>query len=147
MTMRTSDGSHEVVVVPPPPLPWGVRFAWFVSAGWLLGLVVVVAAWFVLVVGVVLPVLWPVGAYLLNRLPSVITLRPSSTRWELRGGVWRERAVERPWLLRAGWFLAVGWWLSAAWLVLAYLVSLTIVGIPLAFWMFDRVGFVATLAR
>jgi hypothetical protein len=143
------NGARTVVVVAPTQaqVPWGLRFAWFWLVGWWLGGLVALGGWALLVIGLVLPVTLPLGIFLLNRLPAVITLRAPARRWELRGGVLRERAYERPLWLRAVWFVLIGWWLSGLWIALAYLACLTIVGIPLAFAMFDRVATVTTLAR
>ena len=43
--------------------------------------------------------------------------------------------------------MLVGWWLSAAWMALAYLLMLTILGIPLGMMLVDRVPFVFSLHR
>lgn len=58
-----------------------------------------------------------------------------------------EAASQPPFLLRAIWFLLVGFWLSGLALLAAYLLMLTVVGLPLAFWIFDRVPFLLTLRR
>lgn len=47
--------------------------------------------------------------------------------------------------IRAVWFVLVGWWLAAFAILLAYLCLITIIGIPLAFWLFDRVPLALTL--
>ena len=54
-------------------------------------------------------------------------------------------AAHRPLWLRVLWFVLVGWWLTLFTLVLAYLCLLTIIGLPAAFWLFDRVPLVLTL--
>ena len=38
-----------------------------------------------------------------------------------------------PLLVRALWFIFIGWWLTGLVNVLAYLIALTIIGLPLAF--------------
>jgi len=47
------------------------------------------------------------------------------------------------------YFLLIGWWLSGLWLSTAWgLVGITFgLGLPLAFWMFDRTPAIVTLAR
>lgn len=48
-------------------------------------------------------------------------------------------------LVRAIWFLFVGWWLSGIVVALAYALCLTIIGLPLAFWLFNRLPVALTL--
>jgi uncharacterized membrane protein YccF (DUF307 family) len=50
-----------------------------------------------------------------------------------------------PLWLRAIWFVLVGWWLTGVAIAAAYLLLVTIIGIPVAFWLFDRVPLVLTL--
>jgi uncharacterized membrane protein YccF (DUF307 family) len=57
----------------------------------------------------------------------------------------RHEAAHRPLWLRALWFVLVGWWLTLITLTIAYLCLLTIIGLPAAFWLFDRVPLVLTL--
>jgi uncharacterized membrane protein YccF (DUF307 family) len=56
-----------------------------------------------------------------------------------------DAAFGRPLWLRAVWFLLVGWWLTAFVIAVAYLALLTIIGFPVAFWLFDRVPLTLTL--
>ena len=126
-----------------------VRAIWWLFVGSWLSAIVVAVAWLALitVVGI------PLGIYLINRLPTVLTLRPRTASWTLGADaqgrqVWVE--TKRPqvtWWWRGLWFLVVGWWLSAAWMALAWLVQWTIIGIPIALLMFNRTPFVASLYR
>jgi uncharacterized membrane protein YccF (DUF307 family) len=47
--------------------------------------------------------------------------------------------------VRALWFLFIGWWLSAIVVALAYLCCVTIIGLPVGFWLFNRLPVVLTL--
>ena len=95
----------------------------------------------------------PLGLWILNRVPTVMTLRPMrqvltvSRRLDGRDVVRVTDREQVSFLIRAIWFLLVGWWLSGIWAGLAYVAAVTIIGLPLAFWMFDRLPAVTTLFR
>lgn len=120
-----------------------LRVLWFVFVGWWLGGILSGVAWALnaTIIGL------PLGLWLINRLPTFVTLRPQEQRWQLEPGGWVSATPQRPFLLRAAWFLLVGWWLSGLWLAVAYVMLLSIVGLPAAFWMYGRVGAVTTLYR
>jgi uncharacterized membrane protein YccF (DUF307 family) len=121
-----------------------IRFLWFVFIGWWLGGLVSALAWFLVVTVIGLPL----GLWIINRLPTVITLRAQEQTWHLdERGVLRQGRAQRPFLLRAVWFLLVGWWLSGVWLATAYVALVVIIGLPIAFWMYGRVGAITTLYR
>lgn len=127
-----------------------VRVVWFLCIGLWLGMLTTAVAW-----GLIVSVIgMPLGVMLLNRLPKIMTLRPTRphTRIEMHPGgysVSHGGPTQHSLLLRGVYFLAAGWWLSAIWLMVAWaLVGLTFgLGLPLAFWMFNRTGAVTTLAR
>ena len=50
-------------------------------------------------------------------------------------------------LIRALYFVLVGWWFSAIWLAVAWALHVTIIGMLVGFWMFNRVPEVVSLAR
>jgi uncharacterized membrane protein YccF (DUF307 family) len=130
-----------------PNLP--VRFIWWLLIGWWASGIVIALAWLALVtiIGI------PLGIWLINHLPSVLTLRPRARHWEIgQDAEGRVVLTERGrpqtcWLLRGAWFLLVGWWASALWMAGAWLISLTIIGLPIALLMFNRTPFVASLYR
>jgi uncharacterized membrane protein YccF (DUF307 family) len=91
----------------------------------------------------------PLGLYMLNRLPQVVTLKPSRSDLVLTttGRVVERSVPQVPFLLRAVYFVLIGWWLSAIWLTIAWVLHVTIIGMVIGFWMFNRVPTVVTLAR
>jgi uncharacterized membrane protein YccF (DUF307 family) len=90
----------------------------------------------------------PLGLWMLNRLPQVVTLAPQRSDLVIAyGRAYYADAPQRPFLLRAVWFVLVGWWLSALWLALAWALCASVIGMVVAFWMFDRVPAIITLAR
>ena len=154
--------------VPPAPVPYApaatpafavteakagpgylVRALWFVLVGWWATGIVSAIAWLALVTIIGLPL----GIYLINRLPTVLTLRPrTSIVYTWTDGYGRTassvvRLEQVHWLARGVWFLFVGWWLSGLVMGLGYLLVLTIIGLPIGLMLFNRVPFAASLYR
>ena len=48
-------------------------------------------------------------------------------------------------LVRAIWYILVGWWLSGLAIGLGWLLAVTIIGLPLAFMIFNRIPAIMTL--
>lgn len=48
-------------------------------------------------------------------------------------------------LVRIVWYLLVGWWLTGIAMAVAWLAAVVIVGLPLAFWLVNRIPTVLTL--
>lgn len=122
-----------------------LQILWFAFIGIWLGQVWMAVAWFLMItiIGI------PVGIAMLNHIPKVIALREPTQRVMVRSGVVQHTA-EPPqlhFLLRALYFLLIGWWFTALWMELAYAICLTIIGLPVGFWMFDQVPAVLTLKR
>jgi uncharacterized membrane protein YccF (DUF307 family) len=141
--MAAQDAARPPLVVQQRGPNLLVRALWFVFIGWWLGGVVSALAWLLVLTIVGLPL----GLWLINRLPSVITLRPQEATWRIENGMLVQGQRQRPFWLRAVYFLLVGWWLSGAWMLVAYLALASIVLLPLAFWMYGRIGAVTTLYR
>lgn len=125
-----------------------VTLLWFVFVGWWLSGLWAVVAW-VLIVSIIG---MPLGLMMLNRLPLVATLRRPASRYRVEttgeGTLVSVAPVEqRPFVLRAIWFLLVGWWLSALCLTLAWGASVTLIGLPVAIWLYNRIPAITTLAR
>lgn len=120
-----------------------IRLIWFILVGWWLGGVISALAWFLnaTIIGL------PIGLWLINRLPTFITLRPQEQSWRLESGVYRQGKEQQGFLLRAAYFLLVGWWLSGVWMALAYGLLLTVILLPVSFWMYGRIGAITTLYR
>ena len=122
-----------------------VRALYFILFGlWFSGIWAVVA-WVLCVTIIGLPL----GLWMLNRLPQVVTLRPSRNDLVVMstGRVIERNVPQTPFLLRAIYFLLIGWWLSAIWIAVAWALCASIIGMVIGFWMFDRVPALITLAR
>lgn len=116
-----------------------LRAIWFFLIGWWLGLIWSIFAWLFCLTLIGLPV----GLMMLNAIPTVTTLR------HLR--MPRYRALtpapyQHPLPLRAIWFVLIGWWASFLWVLTAWGLATTIILMPIAFWMYDRVPTITTLA-
>ncbi len=125
-----------------------IRGLYSLVVGWWLSQVWILAAWFLnaAVVGL------PFGLMMLNRLPQVVTLKAvqTQTNVSVQNGVVilsQGAQTQQSFVLRALYFAVVGWWASLFWVEVAWLPSISVLGIPLAFWMFNRTPAVTTLAR
>ena len=126
-----------------------VRAVWFLFVGWWLVGVAVSIAWLALVTIIGLPLF----AFLINRVPSMLTLKGRTTTWRSSvdaNGVITMSEVhpeQRPWWQRGIYLILIGWWFSAIWMAIAWVLCLTILGIPFGVWMFNKTPLIATLLR
>ena len=126
-----------------------LQLLWFAFIGIWLGQAWMVAAWVLMITIIGLPL----GIAMLNMLPKVYALREPVQQVRIltrQDGSLIEQELDRPqvhFILRALYFLLIGWWFSALWMEAAYLLCTTIIGLPLGFWMFDRIPAVLTLKR
>jgi uncharacterized membrane protein YccF (DUF307 family) len=122
-----------------------IRALYFILFGWWFSGIWAVVAWILCLTIIGLPF----GLYMLNRLPQVVTLRPSRSDLVLTttGRVIERDVPQLPFLIRALYFLLIGWWLSAVWIAIAWALNASIIGMVIGFWMFDRVPALITLAR
>lgn len=122
-----------------------LRIVYFVVFGlWFSGIWAAIA-WVISVTIIGLPV----GLWMLNRLPQVSTLQPARQNvvFTESGKAYLNEMRQHNFLLRALYFVFIGWWFSALWLTLAWALSASIIGIPIAFWMINRTPGVMTLAN
>ncbi|ADB59169.1 hypothetical protein Htur_0268 [Haloterrigena turkmenica DSM 5511] len=115
-----------------------VRAIWFLAVGWWATPIVVNLAW-ALNVTVVLA---PIGIKLVNLVLTVLTLAEPRTFTNLDSA-----RGQHSLLTRALYFVLVGWWLNFLWANLAALFAVTIVGLPVAIWLVNRLPFVTSLYR
>ena len=113
-----------------------VRAVWFLLVGWWASGVWLSVAWLlnVTVVGI------PLGIKMINKVPLVLTLKRRGRLVEASDG-----GSQSSLPVRAVWFVFVGWWASGVWTGVAYALSVTVVGLPLAIWMYNQLPFVVSL--
>lgn len=113
-----------------------VRAIYFLLVGWWLTGLWIGVAWALntSIVGL------PFGIKMVNMTPKVLTLKESSEEVDVIGGSDQPSIV-----VRAIYFVLIGWWLSLLWMGLAYVVSLTIVGLPVGIKMFNYLPKITSL--
>ena len=126
-------------------LPFLVRAIWFLAIGWELTFVWILVAWAfnVTIIGL------PVGLWMIERIPQVLTLKARSGSYlvDNQGQARFVKARQVNFLVRALYFVLIGWWASLIWALLAYLLCATIVGLPFGYLMLTSLPFVTTLSN
>lgn len=127
-------------------VPFLLRVIWFFVLGWELTGAWILVAWALnlTIIGL------PLGIWMINRVPQVLTLKSRPGAWEidLKNGKSRfVSAQQPPWLVRALYFLLIGWWLSLLWAGIAWLLCITIIGLPIGVLMLNGLPAVTTLQR
>ncbi len=125
------------------------RAVWFLLIGWWLTGIAIGFAWLCSLTILLLPVAYVI----VNKIPVILTLRPRSVATDVRvhadgtvlittGG-----AAQPAFWKRALWFVIVGWWACLLAMLVAYALSLTIIGLPAGLLIFNRIPAVMTLQR
>ncbi|AZQ14510.1 YccF domain-containing protein [Halorubrum sp. PV6] len=115
-----------------------VRALWFLAIGWWATPIVVNTAWLLNLTVVLLPI----GIKLINLVPTVLTLAEPRSLSEPESSRGQSSLV-----VRGIYFLFVGWWLSLLWANVASALAITVVGLPVAIWMLNRLPYVTSLYR
>ena len=114
-----------------------VRIAWFFLVGWWLTLLAINVAWILNVTIILLPI----GVKIINRVPYLLTLKHRDTSIRADG------VAQTSLLVRAVYFVFVGWWASFIWANVAWALCVTVIGIPVGIWMFNKLPYVTSLYR
>ncbi|MFB6096993.1 MAG: YccF domain-containing protein [Haloferacaceae archaeon] len=114
------------------------RALWFVCIGWWATPLVVNVAWFLNATVLLLPL----GIKLVNLVPTVLSLAEPRSLDDPAGA-----RGQHSLLLRGVYFVLIGWWASLVWANVAAALAVTVIGLPVAFWMFNRLPYVTSLYR
>ena len=125
-----------------------VRGVWFLLVGWWASGICLSIAWFlnITIIGI------PFGIKMINFIPQIVTLKKSSEEQviisdEVATGSTVQGPEQRSLLVRGVYFVLVGWWASGIWMSIAWLASITIIGLPIAAWMYNMLPMVVSLYR
>ncbi|OQY30097.1 MAG: hypothetical protein B6244_01735 [Candidatus Cloacimonetes bacterium 4572_55] len=140
--------SDQTIIRTPDSPGCLIQLLWFAFVGWWLTGIWISAAWLLMltIIGI------PFGVMMINKVPTVLALRGQSIdltviyddgQATVKSGGSQEHNI----LLRAIYFVLIGWWLSGIWMQIAYFFCLSIVGLPIGFWMFDKTPALLSLKK
>lgn len=125
------------------------RAVYFIFIGWWASGVWLTIAWLLNLT----IILMPIGIKMINKTPKIVSLKEreiqTSVTTDSEGNisVTESHLDQHPILIRAGYFLFVGWWLSGIWMGIAWVVSITVIGLPAAVWMYGKLPFIVSLYK
>jgi uncharacterized membrane protein YccF (DUF307 family) len=137
---------QPIAQIQPPLLNLLIRVIWFVFIGLWLGQVWLLIAWLLSLTIIGLPM----SLWMLNRMPQVMTLYPQSSissATPTQNAGQSRYSTSTPFVVRVVYFVFIGWWLSLLWLQIAWVFSATVIGLPLAFLMFERTAMITTMGE
>lgn len=118
-----------------------VRAVWYLFIGWWATGLWLSVAWFlnVTIVGL------PLGLKMISMVPKVLSLKEPKEPEEFM--VEGKENKSPNFFVRGAYFLLVGWWASLVWMGLGYVVSLTVIGIPIAIKMYNKLPYITSLKK
>lgn len=140
----TTKGMTTNIRQPVKQVPFILRVIWFFVLGWEITGAWILVAWVLnaTIIGL------PLGLWMINRVPQVLTLKALPGSYAIDPATGKSRFVsanQPPWLLRAIYFLLIGWWFSLLWAAVAWLLCVTIIGLPLGILMLHGLPAVTTM--
>jgi len=119
------------------------RYVYFFVIGWWMGLFAAIAGSVLCasIIGL------PLGTMLLNKLPTIVFMREEGEPCPWGYTDHRHQREPMPFVIRVLWFFVLGWSLGMLLITFGYLISLTIIGIPVGIYLLNRVPLVMTLSR
>lgn len=85
---------------------------------------------------------------MIDRLAQVTTLGNHSKDFLVNSSseVTSVEMKKKTFLVRAIYFVLIGWWLSAFWFALAWVLCVSVLGLPLSGWMIERAPAITILS-
>ena len=121
-----------------------IRAVWFLLIGWWATGIWLSVAWVLLILIITIPI----GIKMINFVPMVLSLKsPTRTLVDDVEGTNLQRQPQHSLVLRALWFIFIGWWASGILMAIAYVFTISIIGIPIAIWLYGKLPFVVSLYR
>lgn len=126
-----------------------VRAAYFLLIGWWASGIWLSVAWLLNLT----IILMPVGIKMINYVPKIVSLKDRTIEMETLTDedgsvtVSQRSRDQHSLVVRGVYFLLVGWWASGIWMSLAWVASVSIVGLPVAVWMYSRLPYVVSLYK
>ncbi len=123
------------------------RLLWFYFIGLPVGVVWLHVSWFlgITIIGI------PICLWMVNLAPAIMTLKQEGAYEEFKVGgktaYYLKAAESTNFFVRTIYFVLVGWWISLLWTEIALIAAVIFIGIPLSFWMINRLPFVMTLQQ
>lgn len=124
------------------------RALWFIFIGWWASGIWLTVAWIlnVTVVGA------PLGIKMISKTPWVVSFKNRRIKTNVidegGGTVVQEKTGDQyPITVRGVYFILIGWWASGFWMLIAWLFSVTVIGLPVAIWMYNKLPLVVSLYR
>jgi uncharacterized membrane protein YccF (DUF307 family) len=143
-----AESEHTTHIQPTEQHSIVVRAVWYVLVGWWASGIWLSIAWFlnVTIIGI------PIGIKMINFVPKIISLKNTQntqiiTSDEVGTSVTVQSQEQRSLVVRGIYFVFIGWWVSGIWMSVAWLISITIIGLPFAIWMYNMLPMVVSLYR
>jgi len=122
-----------------------IRFLWMLFIGWWLSGIF----YFVGAILTLLIVTAPLGMVVIQKIGWAFSLYKESAYQTVYNSQGQAMQIERQnanFLVRFLYFLFIGWWIGGIALVISWIAGITIIGLPLSFYIMNRLGKIMTLA-
>ena len=124
------------------------RALWFIFIGWWASGIWLTVAWIlnITIVGA------PLGIKMISKTPWVVSFKSRKIENDVindeDGTIVQEKTRDQQSIaVRGAYFILIGWWASGLWMFVAWLFSVTVIGLPAAIWMYNKLPLIVSLYR